>query len=282
MLADNLDRIVAKLSKELVRALRESSRKELLALLPGLAKELAAKAPVAREKSGKRPGPKPKARRGRAPKESLSGAQRKRGAGSLTRQIMKLLEVRREGFRFEEIQRRFKADPVELRETLGVLLSSDRIVRHGQARGTRYSLPLGDGPDSLGGGDFSLSASGLPKDAPEPPAPIEVTDSMIDSVRLLLVETSSPTSIQEFQATLPFTREQLKAILEQMKQNGLIERVGKGPSPRYQLTSHSSKKGPSEAPRVVRKRSGEDASAKEHEETAPAAPEPAAPSDPAV
>lgn len=270
MLADNLDRIVAKLSRELVRALRDLNQKELLALLPHLSKELAAtKASVSKKshfpKVRSAPTIKPKEPRGKTVqrKKLEIDSPRKRGAGSLTRQILKLLAVRREGFRFEEIQRRFKTDSIELRETLAVLLSTDRVVRNGQARGTRYSLPLGD--DSEGSREqYSPSSADFFEPAPEPPALIEITDAMINDVRSLLIQTSSPTSIQEFQNKLPFTRDQLKAILDRMKQSGLIERVGKGPSPRYQLTSHSPKK--SSEPLFVRGRPGKEPSAKDSTE----------------
>ncbi|MCU0658428.1 MAG: hypothetical protein MUF64_25180 [Polyangiaceae bacterium] len=264
MLADNLDRIVSKLSRELIRALRDASQKELTALLPGLARQLAAQLPRGKAK----PGPKAKPKK----KAAAPSAPRKRGAGSLTRQIMKLLEVRREGFRFEEIQRRFKADPGELRDTLATLLSQERIVRNGQARGTRYSLPGGDqeNPESFRGELTEFPDTNVP----EPTPLIEITEAIVNEVRLLLLDSSGPASIPELLQKVSYTRQQLKAILEQMRADGLVERVGRGPNPRYQLAS-GSPKATTDGPRVVRRHAEAGARASEEGEApqAEAAPE---------
>jgi DNA-binding HxlR family transcriptional regulator len=253
MLADNLDRIVAKLSKELVRALRDANRKELLALLPGLAKELSATTPAPRgrpprtasakpgPKPGSRPGPKPKSK-GKAKAEPAT--PRKRGAGSLTRRITEIVRLRRDGLRFEEIQLRLKADPVELRETLGRMIENGRLEREGQARGTRYKM--------ASSGDAARPAPARPpRPAPTPSAPVEVTDAMIDDLRLQLLNAGSPPNLPELQEKLPYTREQLKATLDRMRQEGLVERARGGPNPRYQLVS-APKKAPAATPPVVR------------------------------
>lgn len=294
MLADNLNRIVAKMSKELVRALRETNHKELLALLPGLAKQFHLKPPAPRGRSPKNAtkvppkvalkskAPKAKAK-AKAEKSSVPASQRKRGAGSLTRQILKLLEVRREGFRFEEIQRRFKADPVELRETLATLLGSDRIVRNGQARGTRYSLPQGDSSESESFSDDFEAPAAEKAEAPQPPpAPVAVTDAMIDALRLALLNSSAPASLPELQQTTSLSVDELKAALAEMQKQQLVERVRSGPSPRFQLNS-APKKGP-DGPRVVRKppaatKSGETPDKSDEPADLPpeAAPEPPAP-----
>ncbi len=254
MLADNLDRIVAKLGKEIVRALREANRKELLALLPGLAKELSTATSTPRgrppraasakpgPRPGSRPGPKPKSR---AKAKAEPATPRKRGAGSLTRRITEIVRLRRDGLRFEEIQLRLKADPVELRETLGRMIESGRLVREGQARGTRYRV-------TSPGDSTQPSTPRTPRPAKPPPAPVEVTDVMIDDLRLQLLNAGSPPNIPELQQKLPYTREQLKATLDRMRQDGLVERARGGPNPRYQLVS-APPKTPSATPPIVRK-----------------------------
>lgn len=282
MLADNLDRIVLRMSKELVRALREASRNELFSLLPALRKGEPAptgRKPVAKAKpAGRKPGRPPGSTNKAAPKS-------KRGAGSLMRQILNLLKVRREGFRSEEIQRRLKADPDELRDNLARLFAAERIERHGQARGTRYSLPSIDGPESSSPDAVNLSTEAFSEPVEVAP-PVEVTDNMIDEVRKLLADSAHPVLLQELQSQLPFKHDTLKAVLEHMEREGYIERSRSGPNKKFSLSSHAPKKSQAEAGVRVRKRSaGEHSGDTEAQSPSPPAvdsPAPAVASAPAA
>ena len=289
MLADRLDRIVNQLSRDLVRALREARRADLATILPQLRQELTravAKAtpakprgrpPKAAAKASKAAAKKPAAR-----KTVRAASPKKRGAGSATRLILALLKARREGFRTEEIQRRLKLDPSELQETLQKLLKGGRIARHGQARGTRYSLPNGDGPESSTvSSRRSAAALEIPSEPVAAEPAIEVTEAVIDRVRLLLSESATPVAFNDIQKALGYSRNQVKGLLGHMVKQGFLEQFRAGPTTRYQLDSHGAKT--DNAPVRVRKRPhAEGDEAPPAEASAPVAEPPPADDEPPV
>ncbi|MCS6900326.1 MAG: hypothetical protein NZX77_11245 [Polyangiaceae bacterium] len=218
---------------------------EILALLPHLVRNFSSPTQPARSRPPETARSRSRSRTNQEQSGEEPAAPRKRGAGSLTRRITEIVRLRRDGLRFEEIQLRLKADPVELRETLGRMLDSGRLAREGKARGTRYKIAASTDlakPSGVGGSP--------PPDRPPPPQ-IEVTDAMIDELRLQFLNADAPPNLPELQQKLPYTREQIKAILDRMRTDGLIERARGGPNPRYRLVSVP-KKVASAIPPVIR------------------------------
>lgn len=264
MLERELDRIAQKLSNGIIAALRQIDVEELAELIPSvrrLVKEVERAAMAERHitkstpKRGRvAPARSPRSQRSAEPplrpSRIISEPRLMRGV-SLQDAVLKVLGASVDGLRSEEIQQKVPANARELREIITELLAEGKVIRKGQARGTRYSLP--------GQAASAPAPRGRPRVLREPPPvepAIEISVDMINDIRAHLANSVKPLSLVELEDVAQLDRQVLRAALDKMISLNLAEKEGQGPALRFRLATPSSGEGGSQEPsasRIVRR-----------------------------
>ncbi|HEU4407364.1 MAG TPA: DUF3105 domain-containing protein [Polyangiaceae bacterium] len=258
MLQRDLERIARQLSQGVIGTLREASVEELAELFPAVGRLLrqaergaaAAERDRGRERKrerDRRPAPPParpssvKRREAPAPKPALAGPLGSTYAAS----VEHALGQSPGGLRSEEIQARVMVGTRELRTILNALVGSGRVVRRGQARGTRYALAGDSFRDRAPAGPASADA--------EPAVDIELANAL----RARLADSAAPMTLAELEAASGRPRAELRPALDHLIKLNLATREGHGPASRYLLAPQGSpvvrRSADAGPPRVVRR-----------------------------
>ncbi len=237
MLQRDLERIARQLSQGVIATLREASVDELAELFPSvgrLVRQLergAAAAERGRERERereRRPPPRGSAKRREAPPpRPPQPASPGPLASTYAASVEHALGQTPGGLRSEEIQERVMVGTRELRTVLNALVGSGRVVRRGQARGTRYALA---------GDSFRERAPALLADGDEPAVDVELANAL----RSRLADSASPMSLSELEAASERPRAEVRPALEHLLKLNLATREGHGPASRYRLAAQGS------------------------------------------
>jgi hypothetical protein len=261
MLQRDLERIARQLSQSVIATLREASVEELAEFFPSvgqLLRQLERGAAAAERERERERGRTRQAKRGRerererererpaSPARPSASKRREREAAApkaptpppppaatplastYAATVEHALGQTPGGLRSEEIQARVMVGTRELRTVLNALVGSGRVVRRGQARGTRYALA---------GDTFRESAptSNLLADD-EVPVDIELANAL----RARLADSASPMSLSELETASERPRAEVRPALEHLIKLNLATREGHGPASRYRLAPQGS------------------------------------------
>jgi hypothetical protein len=269
MLQRDLERIARQLSQGVIATLREASVEELADLFPSVGRLLrqvergAAAAARGRERERERERVREPARRAPPPGRGSSKrreapppptASRRAPAAPMNNPLASTYAASVEhalgqtpgGLRSEEIQERVMVGTRELRLVLNALVNSGRVVRRGQARGTRYALA---------GDTFRERASAEPSIIDDE-APVDI--ELANALRARLADSVMPMTLAELEAASERPRNEVRPALNHLIKLNLATREGHGPASRYRLAPQGSPAARRSAdaggpPRVVRR-----------------------------
>lgn len=261
MLQREIDQLARRLGEEVLATFRRASPEELLEILPGLARALRSSLQGISGKGGEglRPG---------RPSKSAATSE-------LADSILRVLKDNPHGLRSEDLQRNVEGDAPALRKAIAELLETGKVVRKGQARGTRYFAVAGARVSRASSSTTTTRTSPKPKTTTRSsgvtsaetvtttvvmplPASIALPSTSPEleraelAVREFLASSPVPASISELEVGSSLPRSLLKLAIASLERAELVERTGQGASTRYQLSTHraASSGGP---PRLVRR-----------------------------